>query len=101
MAFANSGTEANSAAIRLARAATGRDKIVSFLGAYHGHADNVLGRSSSSGTDQITVRDDLVRLHALLPLHRNEGHFWPSLRLLKRSEGRPPRQRLRRRWSWR
>ncbi|MGI5423200.1 MupA/Atu3671 family FMN-dependent luciferase-like monooxygenase [Streptomyces sp. CA-179760] len=55
VAFANSGTEANSAAIRLARAATGRDKIVSFLGAYHGHADNVLGRSSHSGTDQITV----------------------------------------------
>ncbi|WP_328336107.1 MupA/Atu3671 family FMN-dependent luciferase-like monooxygenase [Streptomyces violaceus] len=55
VAFANSGTEANSAAIRLARAATGRDKIVSFLGAYHGHADNVLGRSSNSGTDQITV----------------------------------------------
>ncbi|MFC9679275.1 MupA/Atu3671 family FMN-dependent luciferase-like monooxygenase [Streptomyces sp. NPDC056948] len=55
VAFANSGTEANSAAIRLARAATGRDKIVSFLGAYHGHADNVLGRSSNSGSDQITV----------------------------------------------
>ena len=55
VAFANSGTEANSAAIRLARAATGRDKIVSFLGAYHGHADNVLGRSSNSGTGQITV----------------------------------------------
>lgn len=55
VAFANSGTEANSAAIRLARAATGRDKIVSFLGAYHGHADNVLGRSSHSATGQITV----------------------------------------------
>ncbi|MFF7484975.1 MupA/Atu3671 family FMN-dependent luciferase-like monooxygenase [Streptomyces luteogriseus] len=55
VAFANSGTEANSAAIRLARAATGRDKIVSFLGAYHGHADNVLGRASNSGGDQITV----------------------------------------------
>ena len=45
VAFANSGTEANSAAIRLARNATGRDKIVMFHGAYHGHADNVLGRS--------------------------------------------------------
>lgn len=45
IAFANSGTEANSAAIRLARAATGRSKIVIFSGAYHGHADNVLGRS--------------------------------------------------------
>ncbi|MFF8232164.1 MupA/Atu3671 family FMN-dependent luciferase-like monooxygenase [Streptomyces caelestis] len=55
VAFANSGTEANSAAIRLARAATGRDKIVTFLGAYHGHADNVLGRASGHGADQITV----------------------------------------------
>ena len=55
VAFANSGTEANSAAIRLARAATGRDKIVTFLGAYHGHADNVLGRASGSGADQMTV----------------------------------------------
>ncbi|MEY9996790.1 iturin family lipopeptide synthetase A [Streptomyces sp. V4I8] len=55
VAFANSGTEANSAAIRLARAATGRDKIVTFLGAYHGHADNVLGRTSGAGADQLTV----------------------------------------------
>jgi natural product biosynthesis luciferase-like monooxygenase protein/amino acid adenylation domain-containing protein len=57
VAFAGSGTEANSAAIRLARAATGRDKIVTFLGAYHGHADNVLGRPSGTGTgtDPLTV----------------------------------------------
>lgn len=55
VAFANSGTEANSAAIRLARAATGRDKIVTFLGAYHGHADNVLGRTSGTGADRLTV----------------------------------------------
>lgn len=44
VAFANSGTEANSAAIRLARAATGRDRIVMFRGSYHGHIDSVLGR---------------------------------------------------------
>ncbi|MEW2624349.1 MupA/Atu3671 family FMN-dependent luciferase-like monooxygenase [Streptomyces sp. NPDC048106] len=50
VAFANSGTEANAAAIRLARAATGRDRIVTFQGAYHGHADNVLGRPSGDGT---------------------------------------------------
>ncbi|SCF68793.1 aminotransferase class III-fold pyridoxal phosphate-dependent enzyme, partial [Streptomyces sp. Cmuel-A718b] len=46
VAFANSGTEANAAAIRLARAATGRDRIVTFQGAYHGHADQVLGRQA-------------------------------------------------------
>lgn len=55
VAFANSGTEANSAAIRLARAATGRDKIVMFHGSYHGHADNVLGRSVGAGSDRTTV----------------------------------------------
>ncbi|RSO29628.1 non-ribosomal peptide synthetase [Streptomyces sp. WAC 06725] len=55
VAFANSGTEANSAAIRLARAATGRSRIVTFHGAYHGHADNVLGRSTGTGADRTTV----------------------------------------------
>ncbi|MFJ5808372.1 MupA/Atu3671 family FMN-dependent luciferase-like monooxygenase [Streptomyces sp. NPDC093093] len=44
VAFANSGTEANSAALRLARAATGRDRVVMFRGSYHGHIDSVLGR---------------------------------------------------------
>jgi iturin family lipopeptide synthetase A len=55
VAFANSGTEANSAAIRLARAATGRSKVVMFNGSYHGHADNVLGRSVGTGSDRETV----------------------------------------------
>ncbi|MFH8407112.1 MupA/Atu3671 family FMN-dependent luciferase-like monooxygenase [Streptomyces sp. NPDC018019] len=55
VAFANSGTEANSAAIRLARAATGRHRVVTFHGAYHGHADNVLGRSTGTGADRTTV----------------------------------------------
>lgn len=41
--FTNSGTEAVMAAMRLARASTGRDKIVSFEGAWHGHADSVMG----------------------------------------------------------
>ncbi len=38
----NSGTEATMSAIRLARAATGRPKIIKFAGAYHGHADALL-----------------------------------------------------------
>ncbi|MFT9785140.1 MupA/Atu3671 family FMN-dependent luciferase-like monooxygenase [Streptomyces rhizosphaericola] len=50
VAFANSGTEANAAAIRLARAATGRDRIVAFESSYHGHADQVLGRQSGEKT---------------------------------------------------
>ncbi|MEU1087677.1 MupA/Atu3671 family FMN-dependent luciferase-like monooxygenase [Streptomyces sp. NPDC005576] len=55
VAFANSGTEANAAAIRLARAATGRDRIVTFQGAYHGHADQVLGRFAGRGGGAGTV----------------------------------------------
>ncbi len=55
VAFANSGTEANSAAIRLARAATGRHRVVMFHGSYHGHADNVLGRATGSGAERVTV----------------------------------------------
>ncbi|MDT0269092.1 amino acid adenylation domain-containing protein [Streptomyces sp. DSM 44915] len=55
VAFANSGTEANAAAIRLARAATGRDRIVTFQGSYHGHADQVLGRVAGHGAEAHTV----------------------------------------------
>ena len=40
--FTSSGTEATMSAIRLARAFTGRDKIVKFAGCYHGHADPFL-----------------------------------------------------------
>ncbi|MEU0393649.1 MupA/Atu3671 family FMN-dependent luciferase-like monooxygenase [Streptomyces sp. NPDC006208] len=55
VAFAGSGTEANSAAVRLARAATGRDRIVMFRGSYHGHADSVLGRPGPDGATAIPV----------------------------------------------
>jgi glutamate-1-semialdehyde 2,1-aminomutase len=43
----NSGTEATMSAIRLARAATGRDHIVKFEGCYHGHADSFLVKAGS------------------------------------------------------
>ncbi|MYW67356.1 LLM class flavin-dependent oxidoreductase [Streptomyces sp. SID8379] len=55
VAFANSGTEANSAAIRLARAATGRDRVVMFRGSYHGHIDSVLGRPGPDGGRAVPV----------------------------------------------
>ncbi|HYX82264.1 MAG TPA: glutamate-1-semialdehyde 2,1-aminomutase [Gemmatimonadales bacterium] len=47
MRFVNSGTEATMAAIRLARAATGRELIVKFEGCYHGHADSFLVKAGS------------------------------------------------------
>ncbi|MES1240935.1 MAG: non-ribosomal peptide synthase/polyketide synthase [Acidobacteriota bacterium] len=43
--FTNSGTEACMTAIRLARARTGRTKIVMFAGSYHGHSDGTLAQS--------------------------------------------------------
>jgi glutamate-1-semialdehyde 2,1-aminomutase len=48
--FVNSGTEATMSAIRLARAATGRDRIVKFEGCYHGHADPFLVKAGSGAT---------------------------------------------------
>lgn len=45
--FVNSGTEATMSALRLARAYTGRDKIVKFQGCYHGHADMLLVQAGS------------------------------------------------------
>ena len=43
----SSGTEATMSALRLARAATGRSKIVKFAGAYHGHVDGLLAEGGS------------------------------------------------------
>src|SRR5438309_3139980 len=45
--FVNSGTEATMSALRLARAATGRDVIVKCAGGYHGHADALLADAGS------------------------------------------------------
>src|SRR3990172_12569574 len=46
----NSGTEAVMSAIRLARAYTGRSKIIKFEGCYHGHADSLLVKAGSGAT---------------------------------------------------
>jgi glutamate-1-semialdehyde 2,1-aminomutase len=45
--FVSSGTEATMSALRVARAFTGRDKIVKFTGCYHGHADLLLVQAGS------------------------------------------------------
>lgn len=45
--FVSSGTEATMSAIRLARAFTGRDKVVKFEGNYHGHSDSLLVKAGS------------------------------------------------------
>ncbi|MBA3264229.1 MAG: glutamate-1-semialdehyde 2,1-aminomutase [Thermoleophilaceae bacterium] len=47
MRLVSSGTEASMSALRLARAATGRDRIAKFAGAYHGHVDGLLADAGS------------------------------------------------------
>jgi glutamate-1-semialdehyde 2,1-aminomutase len=68
--FVNSGTEAAMSAVRVARAATRREKIVKFAGCYHGHADPflvqagsgalTLGVPTSPGVTRAAVADTLV-----------------------------------------
>ena len=68
--FVNSGTEATMSAIRVARAATGRDRIVKFAGCYHGHGDaflvqagsgaTTLGVPTSPGVARATAADTLI-----------------------------------------
>lgn len=54
--FVNSGTEAVMTTIRVARAYTGRDKIIKFAGCYHGHSDLVLV-AAGSGPSQLGMPD--------------------------------------------
>ncbi|MSP23101.1 MAG: glutamate-1-semialdehyde-2,1-aminomutase [Dehalococcoidia bacterium] len=54
--FVSSGTEATMTALRLARAATGRDLILKFDGGYHGHADGLLA-SAGSGVATLGLPD--------------------------------------------
>jgi glutamate-1-semialdehyde 2,1-aminomutase len=70
MRFTSSGTEAVMSAIRLARGATGRARIVKFAGGYHGHTDALLaeagsgvatlGLPGSAGVPEAATRDTLV-----------------------------------------
>lgn len=48
--FVNSGTEATMSALRVARAATTRDRVIKFEGCYHGHADAFLVKAGSGAT---------------------------------------------------
>jgi glutamate-1-semialdehyde 2,1-aminomutase len=61
----SSGTEASMSAIRLARAATGRDPVVKFSGAYHGHVDGLLADAGSGlATQGIPASPGVTRAQA-------------------------------------
>jgi glutamate-1-semialdehyde 2,1-aminomutase len=70
--FTSSGTEAVMSAIRLARAATRRDLVVKFAGAYHGHSDGLLAEAGSGLAthaipDSAGVPDEVAALTIVLP----------------------------------
>ncbi len=74
----NSGTEATMSALRVARAATGRDRVVTFAGCYHGHSDGLLasggsgvatlGLASSAGVTKAAVSDTVVAPYNTVPV---------------------------------
>ncbi|QEH36071.1 Glutamate-1-semialdehyde 2,1-aminomutase [Aquisphaera giovannonii] len=87
--FVSSGTEATMSAIRLARGATGRDKVIKMAGHYHGHVDalliqagsaaTTLGTPNSPGVTAGAAKDTLLcpfndadAVAALLEQHRGE-----------------------------
>ena len=85
--FVNSGTEAAMSALRVARAATGRDLVIKFDGGYHGHADSLLVEAGSGAATLsipgsagipaqvaaqtlVATYNDLTSVAALLEAHR-------------------------------
>ena len=61
----SSGTEAAMSAVRLARAATGRDPVLKFAGAYHGHSDGLLAEAGSGlATQGIPASPGVTAAHA-------------------------------------
>jgi glutamate-1-semialdehyde 2,1-aminomutase len=86
--FVNSGTEAAMSALRVGRAATGRDLVVKFDGGYHGHADSLLVEPGSgaathsipgsagvpdgvAGLTLVATYNDLDSVRGLLAAHRD------------------------------
>ncbi len=76
--FVNSGTEATMSALRLARAATGRSRVLKFLGCYHGHVDSLLvaagsGAATFGEPDSAGVPKAFAELTLLAPYNDLEA----------------------------
>ena len=74
----NSGTEATMSALRVARAATGRKRVIKFIGSYHGHHDSLLVRAGSGAAtigvpDSAGVPEEMTALTMSLPYNDREG----------------------------
>src|SRR4051794_37084758 len=74
----NSGTEATMSALRLARAATKRDKVMKFDGGYHGHVDSLLVKAGSGAAtfnhpDSAGVPDEITKLTISVPYNDLEA----------------------------
>jgi glutamate-1-semialdehyde 2,1-aminomutase len=74
----NSGTEATMSALRLARAATGRKKVLKFDGGYHGHVDSLLVKAGSGGAtfnnpDSAGVPEEVTKLTISVPYNDLEA----------------------------
>ena len=84
----NSGTEACMTALRLARAYTGRSKIVKFAGNYHGHADGLLvaagsgalthGIPTSAGVPEAYAAETLIATYNDIPSVETLFDAWPD-----------------------
>ncbi len=84
----NSGTEATMSALRLARGVTGRDKMIKFIGGYHGHGDAFLASAGSGvatfsipgtpGVPSATVADTLLAPYNDLDAVKALFEAWPD-----------------------
>ncbi|WP_108972669.1 glutamate-1-semialdehyde 2,1-aminomutase [Leptospira ryugenii] len=75
--FVNSGTEAVMSALRVARAATGRAKVLKFEGCYHGHLDSLLvkagsGLAGESASDSAGIPKELIQNTFVLSLDEED-----------------------------
>jgi glutamate-1-semialdehyde 2,1-aminomutase len=78
MRFVSSGTEATMSAIRVARAATGRKRIIKFEGCYHGHSDGLLVKAGSGVATlgipgSAGVPEEIAQLTLALPFNDLEA----------------------------